>query len=75
MQCNGALTAWNWLLESGDSLVFEQPSGSQGFTLEMEVSNHCGSNTAQAVIEVNATPVVQLLDTPRPGVFAIFGRI
>lgn len=52
------------LLESGDSLVFEQPSGSQGFTLEMEVSNQCGSNTAQAMIEVNAIPVVQLFDTP-----------
>ena len=51
-------------LESGDSLVFEQPSESQGFTLEMVVSNQCGSNTAQDVIEVNAIPVVQLLDTP-----------
>ena len=61
-----SLDGMELLLESGDSLVFEQPSGSQGFTLEMEVSNQCGSNTAQAMIEVNAIPVVQLFDTPGP---------
>ena len=59
-----SLDGMELVLEAGDSLVFEQPSGSQGFTLEMEVYNHCGSNTAQDVIEVNATPVVQLLDSP-----------
>lgn len=55
-----SLDAQTISLSAGDSLVLEEASPTDGFTLQMEVSNQCGTSVASDTIVVSSAPSVEL---------------